>query len=53
MLRITFRWDEAQVDRVLYGMEYSAWGTILGLLLISLPAVKSISFNDHVWCEEV
>ncbi len=49
MLSVALRWDEAKVNDVLDMTKHGARGAILGLLLVSLPAIKSISFNDYVW----
>ena len=53
MLSMALRWDEAKVNEVLDMTEYGARGAILGLLIVSLPAIKSISFKDYVWCDEL
>ena len=53
MLSMTLRWDEAKVNKVLDKTEHGARGAILGLLIVSLPAIKSISFKGHVWHDEL
>ena len=55
MLSMALRWDEAKIDNVFWKMEYGAWGArgaVLGLLIVSLPAIKSISFKHYLWHDE-
>ena len=55
-LCMAFRWSEAKIDKTFERMEDGAWGArgaILGLLTVSLPAVKSISFERYVWHDEL
>lgn len=51
MLRKTFQWDEAKVTAVLKTTAAGVRGGILGLLMLSLPAIRSITFNDYVWSD--
>ena len=53
MLRMALRWDEAKINDALHTTEHGTRGAILGLLIVSLPAIKSISFKDYVWHDEL
>ena len=53
MLSMALRWDEAKVNEVLDMTELGARGAILGLLIVSLPAIKSISFKGYFWCDHL
>ena len=51
MLRKAFQWDEAKVTTVLKTTAAGVRGGILGLLMLSLPAIRSITFKDYVWSD--
>ena len=53
MLRMALRWNEAKINNALDMTEHGARGAILGLLIVSLPAIKSISFNAYVWSDQL
>ena len=53
MLSMAFRWDEAKVNEVLKITEQGARGAILGLLLVSVPAIRSISFKRYTWHDKL
>ena len=53
MLRMAFGWDEAKVTDVLHETEHGIRGAILGLLVASLPAIKSITFKRYVWRDKL
>lgn len=53
MLSMAFQWDEAKVNWVLDVTEHGARGAILGLLIVSLPGIKSISFKDYAWRDDL
>ena len=53
MLRMTLRWHKAKINNALDMMENGARGAMLGLLIVLLPAIKSVSFNGYVWRDEL
>ena len=53
MLSKALLWDEAKVNNILDKTENGPRGAILGLLMVSLPAIRSITFNDYVWRDEL
>ena len=53
MLTEALRWDEAKVNDVLDMTEQGARGAILGLPVVSLPAIKSISIHDYTGSDEL
>lgn len=53
MLTKAFQWDEAKVNNALQKTVDGVRGAILGLLMVSLPAIRSISFKDYVWSDEL
>ena len=46
-------WNEAKINDILDKGENGPRGAILGLLMVSLPAIRSITFNDYVWRDEL
>ncbi|KAK0512628.1 hypothetical protein JMJ35_004645 [Cladonia borealis] len=53
MLRMALRWDEAKVNNALDMTEHGARGAILGLLVVSLPTIKSVSLKGYVWRDDL
>ena len=53
MLSKALLWDEDKVNNILDKTEYGPRGAILGLLMVSLPAIRSITFKDYVWRDEL
>ena len=53
MLAKAFQWDEAKVNNTLEKTLDGVRGAILALLMVSLPAITSISFKDYVWSDEL
>ena len=46
-------WNEAKINDILDKAENGPRGATLGLLMVSLPAIRSITFNDYVWRDEL
>ena len=53
MLRMTLRWHKTKINNALNMMENGARGAMLGLLIVLLPAIKSISCKGYVWRYEL